>query len=147
MKPHPLVVCLLVLLAIRCSLLGSEPADTTIIASVTSVQYSGSPSEDSFTVNMIIHAPSNLLGARMTMATTSATRSELRKKYPVGGLVSFGIPSFLVLKLFLQLQSTQSVERQIDSGISPARISQGTPIVSFVPSDLTSPPKPYIAAP
>ena len=145
MKHHPIVACMLFLFTVGCSLLGSDQTDTRVIASVASVDYPRFPSEEHITVAMIIHAPSSFLGARMTLATESASRMEIRKKYPIGSLLSLEIPRFLVLKLFLELQSMQSVERQIDSGISPVRISTGIPIVSFALSDLSSLPKPYIA--
>jgi hypothetical protein len=139
MKHHAISISFLVvslLLTISCLSFADAERNDRIVALVTKVMAPPKGSADTVELWMMIHAPSRFGGFQFIVVTESIDRARIRADYPLGSLQTLEFPARTIKELEAQIQVHVCVEKQLDSGIDPAMISQGFTIPTIKFSEL-----------
>ena len=111
-----------------------------ILASVTKVVHPENTANETVTLWMTIHSPSRFGGFQFIVVTDSTDRTKIRAEFPTGSLQTLELPANIVKKLEEQIDAHLSIEKTLDSGINPMRISQAFLMPSVKISELPSRP-------
>ncbi len=121
--PNSLLLVLLLSL-LPCLSFADTERKEKIVALVTRVDAPQPDRADTVTLTMIIHRPSRFGGFQLQIATESTVRAEIREDFPVGSLQIFELPNKIMKQLEDQVDSHISLEKTLDTGIDPMKISQ-----------------------
>ena len=103
---------------------GNPEKNEKVIASVTQVMHQNNSVGDKVRLLLTLHEPSRLGGFKFLVVTESSDRVKTRQGFPVGSLQMLALPSKTVKELEAQIEAHESVEKTLDKGVHPARISQ-----------------------
>ena len=121
----------------------APPPDTRVIASVVEITQREWRQGEGFAAVFLIHQPTPLAGAKLTVTFGSKSRKDIRTQHPVGSLFTLSL-SETTLEFLKRAQSdSANIEATIDAGVPPEMIED----LAFIPlvksTELKGTPVPF----
>jgi hypothetical protein len=143
MKTNTIAISLIVaslFFTLHCLSYADAERKEKIVASVTKVVHPKNAIADTVTLWMTIHAPSRFGGFTFMVVTESRDRARIRADFPAGSLQTLELPAKTIMELEAQIDAEISVQKTLDTGIDPMKISQAYVVPSVKIGELPTRP-------
>ena len=119
-------------------ILQNASAQVDIVASVYDIRIQTSSTANlNPDIAFIVHAPPLIKGTRLIVKYPSADRSTVRSKFPIGTLFSMSFSYKFYENLLDEAKTLESIQKQLDRGVSPQHVSQGVGLPDIAIAELS----------
>jgi len=113
-----------------------------VVASVARIWVTPPPLAATVSVMLLVHTPIEFRGLEIQLTDENLSRADARSKFPIGSTFALSVPLPVVDILKKEKRQDEDVQRLLDQGIDPRRISTVVIPAQLRLPDLSNPPAP-----